>query len=254
MTMEIAIFIVDTLSCMAFIATAYYAFAANRASAKMGKHSTEKDKKIMQFYQQSINEKIREKRIDDMVAYTQSMLGKWSRKTPALKVIARRFADKTTELQVNDFDFENQKIAEDDIYFDGVNLTFWRCVLDVSTDNDAELKDNPEFIEKLRDTIEKNRVKNVTFDAIIRLLLSDFDDLAGISGQKLQFYQCFRASGTIYQCSQILNRIIYSLYTNKMVRNNLFAILKHRIPQTRNEYDENLKNILGISLLTQRQD
>lgn len=247
-------FIVDTLSCLAFIATAYYAFVANRANAKMGKHSAEKDKKIMQFYQQSINEKMREKRIDDMVAYTQAMLAKWSRKTPALKAITKQFAEKTNELKVNDFDFENQKLAEDDIYFDGVNLTFWRCVLDASTNNNAEWKDNPIFVDKLRDTIEKNRVKNVTFDAIIRLLLSDFDDLAGISGQKLQFYQCFRASSTIYQCSQVLNRIIYSLYTNKMVRNNLFAILKHRIPQTRNEYDENLKNILGISLLTQKQE
>lgn len=252
--MEVAMFIVDTLSCLAFIATAYYAFVANRANAKIGKHSAEKDKKIMQFYQQSINDKMREKRIDDMVAYTQAMLVKWSRKTPALKTITKKFADKTNELKIDDFDFENQKISENDIYFDGVNLTFWRCVLVVSTDNNAEFKNNLEFIEKVRDAVEKNRVKNTTFDSIIRLLLSDFDDLTGISGQKLQFYQCFRASDSIYQCSHILNRIIHSLYTNKIVRNNLFAILKHRVPQTRNEYDENLKNILGISLLTQKQE
>ena len=76
MTLDFAMFIVDTLSCIAFIMTAYYAFVANRTTARINKQSADKDKKIMLFYQQSIANSRRERRIDDMVEYTQFMLTK----------------------------------------------------------------------------------------------------------------------------------------------------------------------------------
>ena len=247
MLLDIAAFIVNTMSCLAFIVTAYYAFAANRDSAKLNEQTAEKDKKTMEFYQNSLNETSREKRLDDMVAYVQEMLSRWSMKTPAFRSILKNREENNGKASIEDFDFVKKRISDDDIYFDGVNLTFWRCILNLSLDLNGNLKKNDEFADKVVVEIEKYRKNDLNFDAIIRILLSDFNDLTGTVNQKMQFYQCFRHTNTIYECSSMVNKIISCLYTNKISRRNLMAILKHRIPILRENYDAELNRILGIS-------
>ncbi|GEM_PF-5917897 len=246
MELELGQFIVNTVSSIAFVITAYYAFKANYDSAKMSKHSAEKDKKIMQFYQQSINERNKERRIDDMVAYIQAMLSKWCKKTPAFRAITNNA--KKTQFSVKNFDFKNQKLADDDNYFDGVNLTFWRCVLNLATNPDGSECENRIFVMKVMRVMEENRVKDPKFNAIIRLLLSNLDDFTEPREEKMQLFQCFRNSNTIYSSSTIVNKIISSLYINKVVRNTIFSILKNRVPPSRDEYDDDLKHILGMTL------
>ena len=243
MDLQIGIFIVDTISSIAFVVTAYYAFKANYDSAKMSKHSAEKDKKIMQFYQHSINERNKDRRIDDMVAYVQVMLSKWCRKTPAFRAITNDNKRKNTSAK--SLSFKKQKIADDDVYFDGINLTFWRCVLNFATKENGRESDDRDFVKKVGEEIEKYRNENEHFDCIIRLLLSNLDDFTEPSEEKVQLFQCFRNSNSIYGSTTILNKIISSLYINKVVRNNLFYILKSRVPSSREDYDDELKNILG---------
>jgi len=245
--MELAALIVNTFSCIAFIVTAYYAFKAHHDSSLLNKQTSEKDKNIMKFYQHSINETDREKRIDDMVAYTQAMLAKWSMKTPAFRAISNNKEKNGGKASIEDFDFKNKIIADDDIYFDGINLTFWRCVLNLSLDLNGNIKQGDEFATNVLNEIENYRKKNINFDAIIRILLSDFNDLTGPVNQKMQFYQCFRHINTIYECSSMVNKIISCLYTNKISRRNLMHILKNRIPENRENYDNELNRILGIS-------
>ena len=247
MSLEVAALIVNTFSCLAFIVTAYYAFKANRDSAELNRQTAEKDKNIVQFYQQSVNETIRQKRIDDMVAYVQAMLAKWSMKTPSFRTIMKNKDENNGKTSIDDFDFDKKKLSDDDIYFDGVNLTFWRCVLNLSMDLNGNVKQNDEFANKVVLEIEKYRKNDLNFDAIIRILLSDFNDLTGPVNQKMQFYQCFRHTNTIYECSSMVNKIISSLYTNKVSRRNLMAILKHRVPILRENYDVELNRILCIS-------
>ena len=143
---------------------------------------------------------------------------------------------------ISDFDFIAQKLSSDDVYFDGINLTFWRCILHLSTKTDGFASDKKVFSVKNARKIEKYRRKNKTFDAIVRILLSNFDNFAGSENQKRQFFQCFRTTDTIYQESRTLNYIITGLYKNKVLRNNLLSILKDRIPASRDAYDAKLKN------------
>ena len=246
MTLDFAMFIVDTLSCIAFIMTAYYAFVANRTTARINKQSADKDKKIMLFYQQSIANSRRERRIDDMVEYTQFMLTKWCDLTKSATTLLQKYKDIQTKINAKDFNFNTQTIDQDDVYFDNVNMTFWRCVLHCAcrTDN---ITSNKKFELKVFDTIEEIRKHNIKFNAIIKLLLSNIGEFIGPGDFKGQLFQCFKETTDIYSTSHNINEIITSLYTNKLSRSNLMNILKYRIPSTRDEYDDELKRILGIT-------
>ena len=247
MTLDLAIFIVDTFSCIAFMLTAYYAFVANRQNALTNKHSSDKDRKIMMFYQQSIMEKKRERRIDDMVEYTQLMLTKWCHLTNSAKNILKKYKDIKTKIDTNEFNFRTQKINDDDIFFDGINLTFWRCVLTFAC-RVNNTQENKKFEDKVFEQIEKIRQKNIRFNAIIKIMLSNLTDLTGPSEFQGQIFECFKTTNDIYKISHDINDIIRCLYTNKLSRSNLMNILKYRIPSNREDYDNELMQILGITI------
>ena len=247
MTLDLAIFIVDTFSCIAFMLTAYYAFVANRQNALTNKHSSDKDRKIMMFYQQSIMEKKRERRIDDMVEYTQLMLTKWCHLTKTAKNILTKYQNVKTKIDTKEFNFKTQKMDDDDIFFDDINLTFWRCALMLACRiNNTE--ENKKFEEKVFEQIDKIREKDIKFNAIIKIMLSNITDLTGPSEFQGQIFECFKNTTDIYKISHDINDIIRCLYTNKLSRSNLMNILKYRIPSNRDDYDTDLRQILGITI------
>jgi len=246
MTMALAMFIVDTLSCIAFIVTAYYAFKANRDAAKMNKHSSEKDRRVMLFYQQFIVDKRRERRIDDMVEYTQCMLIQWCKLTKKAKALLHKYKKNDTSVDLKDFDFLTQQIDNDDIYFDGINLTFWRCVLTLACRKNI-LPENKNFELYVFDVIDNIRAKNIKFNCIVSLLLKNITEITGPGEFQGQLFQIFKNTTDIYQISHDVNDIIKCLYTNKLSRTNLKTTLKYRIPSTREEYDAELNEILGIT-------
>ena len=247
MTLDFAMFIVDTFSCLAFIMTAYYAFVANRTTAMINKQSADKDKKIMLFYQQSIANSRRERRIDDMVEYTQFMLTKYCHLTKTAEKLIEKAKDISKKVDSKIFDFKKQKLADDDIYFDSINMTFWRCALTFACRDNTKIKENKAFELKVFEKIEEIRKDNVNFNAVVKLLLSDMVNFIGPGEFNGQIFQCFKDTTDIYTISHNINEIIQSLYTNKLSRSNLMNILKYRIPSTRGEYDDELKRILGIT-------
>ena len=246
MTLQVAMFIVDTFSCIAFIVTAYYAFKANRDTAKINKHSSEKDRKVMLFYQQFIVDKRRERRIDDMVEYTQFMLIKWCRLTKKAKELLNKYKKNNVSVDWKEFDFITQKIDDNDVYFDGINLTFWRCALTLACRENI-LPENKNFELYVFEKIDEIRGTNVKFDCIIGLLLKNITEITGPGEFQGQLFQIFKNTTDIYQISHDVNDIIKCLYTNKLSRTNLKTTLKYRIPSTREEYDAELNEILGIT-------